>query len=86
MIYYLSSMPHLDKETVRKMCYAEDGTIKPKAECRAEIINRLILDPAIDIDIDEAESFVDASLREFNLWNEPTLEELLRDDGEEPLP
>ncbi len=72
----------IDKETLRKMCYKEDGTVKPKSECRADMINKLILDEMMDID--EAEDLIDISLREFNLWNEPTLEELLRDD--EPLP
>lgn len=64
------------------MCYTETGAVKPKPECRAEMINRLILDELEDID--EAENFVDASLREFNLWGEPRLEDLLRDD--EPAP
>lgn len=67
-----------DKETLRKMCFNEDGSVKPKAECRAEMINTLILEELIDID--EAENLIDKSLREFNLWNEPTLEELLKDD------
>lgn len=62
------------------MCYNPDGSVKPKPECRAEMINLLILDEMMDID--EAENFIDASLREFNLWNEPTLEELFRDDPE----
>lgn len=44
------------------------------------MINALILDPETDIDIDAAEDMVDKLLREWNLWNEPTLEELLRDD------
>jgi hypothetical protein len=77
-------MNPIDKEEVRKMCYTETGAVRPKPECRAEIINRLILDPAIDIDIDEAENFVDATLRELNLWGEATLEELLRDDEPQP--
>lgn len=68
----------MDKETLRKMCYDEKGSVKPKDECRATIINALILDEMMDID--DAENLVDKSLREFNLWNEPTLEELLRDD------
>ncbi len=71
----------MEKETLRKMCYDEKGAIKPKDECRATIINALILDEMMDID--DAENLVDKSLREFNLWNEPTLEELLRDDEPE---
>lgn len=45
------------------------------------MINTLILDEMMDID--EAEDYCDKLLRELNLWNEPTLEELLRDDPEE---
>jgi hypothetical protein len=66
------------KEDLRQMCYNETGALKPKPECRAEMINKLILDEMMDID--EAENLVDKSLREFNLWGEPRLEDLLRDD------
>jgi hypothetical protein len=38
------------------------------------------------MDIDAAEDTVDKSLREWNLWGEPTLEELLREDAEEETP
>ena len=73
----------IPKENLREMCFNPDGSVKPKAECRAEMINLLILDPNENIDIDEAENFIDKSLREFNLWNEPRLEDLLREDEEE---
>lgn len=66
------------KEQLRAMCYDEKGAVKPKPECRADMINKLILDEMMDID--EAENLIDKSLREFNLWNEPTLEDLLKDD------
>lgn len=59
------------------MCYAPNGAVRPKAEVRAEMINRLILDEMIDID--EAEGFIDKSLREFNLWGEPRLEDLIKE-------
>ncbi len=59
------------------MCYAPNGAVRPKAEVRAEMINRLILDEMIDID--EAEDFIDKSLREFNLWGEPRLEDLIKE-------
>jgi hypothetical protein len=72
----------ISKEDLRHMCYSETGAVKPKAECRAEMINKLILDEMMDID--EAENLVDKSLREFNLWGEPSLEDLLRDDPAEP--
>ena len=70
-----------DKELLRRMCYSESGSVKPKAECRAEMINHLILEEMMDID--EAEDLVDKSLREFNLWGEPRLEDLLKDLGDE---
>lgn len=75
-------MKALPPETLKAICY-ENDRLKPKPECRAQMINALILDPNTDIDIDGAEDFVDKLLREWNLWNEPTLEELLRDD--EPM-
>ena len=68
----------LTKEQLRAMCFNEDGTVRLKADIRAEMINKLILEEMMDID--EAEDLVDKSLREFNLWGEPTLEDLLRDD------
>lgn len=63
------------------MCFNPDGTVRPKAEVRAEMINKCILDEMMDID--ESEDLIDKSLREFNLWGEPTLEDLLKDDEEE---
>lgn len=66
------------KERMRAFCFNEQGILKPKAECRAGLINMLILEEGEDIDT--AEDLVDKSFREWNLWNEPTLEELLKDD------
>lgn len=71
----------ITKEQMRAFCYNENGSLKPKAECRAGLINMLILEDGMDIDT--AEDFVDKSLREWNLWGEPTLEELLREDAED---
>lgn len=65
------------KDDLRAMCYAPNGAVRPKAEVRAEMINRLILDEMVDID--EAEDFIDKSLREFNLWGEPRLEDLIKE-------
>lgn len=77
----------IDKEQLRGLCFDENQTLKAKAECRAVMINHLILDPQTDIDIDEAENQVDKLLREWNFWNEPTIEDLLRDDEpEQPQP
>lgn len=76
--------PPIDKDHLRSLCFDEKETLKPKAECRAVMINHLILDPQTDIDIDDAENHVDKLLREWNFWNEPTIEDLLRDDDPEP--
>ncbi len=70
------------KEQLRSMCYNETGGVRPKPECRAEMINHLILEEMMDID--EAEDLVDQSLREFNLWGEPRLEDLLKDLEDDP--
>ncbi len=77
-------MTLIDPEVLRRLCYNEEGGLKTKADCRAAMINQLILDPATDIDIDDAENQVDKLLREWNLWNEPTLEDLLREDDTTP--
>lgn len=74
----------IEKETLRRMCYTDTGAVKPKAECRAEMINLLILDEMMDID--EAEDLIDKSLREFNLWGEPRLEDLLKDWDDDEAP
>jgi len=75
----------MNLEQVRAMCHGAAGTLRPKAECRAELINKLILDEGV-VDIDEAEDKIDKMLRELNLWNEPTLEELLKEDEKENPP
>lgn len=71
----------ITKEQLREMCFETTGEVKPKAGVRAEMINKLILDEMMDID--EAEDLIDKSLREFNLWGEPSLEDLLKDDEAE---
>lgn len=71
----------MTKDQLRALCFNPDGSVRPKAEVRAETINKLILDEMMDID--EAEDLIDKSLREFNLWGEPSLEDLLRDDEDE---
>ncbi len=73
-----------NKETLQKLCYDERDVLKPKEACRAAMINTLILDEMMDID--EAEDAIDKLLRELNLWGEPLLEDLLRDDEEPEIP
>lgn len=47
----------------------ERGALKPKEECRATLINHLILDDGMGVD--EAEDLADKSLRESGLWPVP---------------
>lgn len=70
--------PLLEEGLIKKHCYSETGALKPKAECRALLINHLILEDMLDID--DAENRTDKTLRMLNLWNEPTLEDILRED------
>ena len=70
-------MSGLSEELIKNLCYERDA-LKPKAECRATLINHLILEDAYDID--EAENLTDRTLRNLNLWNEPLIEDLLRED------
>ena len=56
------------QETLKNLCYDDRGSIKTKAECRASLINHLILEEMVDID--EAEDLADKTLRDLNLWPE----------------
>ena len=56
-----------------KFCYKDDGTLKPKNECRAQIINQLILEEGRGVD--ESEDIADKAIRELDLW-EPKLAQL----------
>lgn len=71
----------MTKEELRALCFTPTGAVRPKAEVRAEMINALILDEMMDID--QAEDLIDKSLREFNLWGEPRLEDLIKEWEEE---
>jgi hypothetical protein len=68
----------LPEGLIEKLCYEKD-VLKPKPDCRAVLIDHCILED--DFDIDEAEDAVDKALRERNLWNEPSLEEILYGNG-----
>ena len=59
--------PH--PQALRHLCFNEAGTAKPKDECRASIINHLILE--IGMGVDEAEDLADKTLRESGLWPIP---------------
>lgn len=57
-------------EQLHLLCYKEDGTtLKAKNECRAAMINMLILDEMMDIDA--AEDLADKTLRDLDLWGDP---------------
>ena len=73
----------LPEGLIEKLCY-EKEVLKPKPDCRAALIDFCILED--DFDIDEAEDAVDKALRERNLWNEPSLEDILREDDEDSAP
>ncbi|MBU2509275.1 MAG: hypothetical protein ABII13_04450 [Patescibacteria group bacterium] len=55
-------------EIISEHCFLEDGQLMSKPQCRAAIINHLILNDMIDID--EAEDTADKALRESGLWPE----------------
>jgi len=56
------------QEALRQLCLDEKGQPKEKNECRAVIINHLILDEGLDID--EAEDLAEQTLRESHFWDE----------------
>ena len=56
------------QEALRQLCLDEKGQPKEKNECRAVIINHLILDGGLDID--EAEELAENTLRESHFWDE----------------
>lgn len=56
-------------ERFKPLCFDERGGLKPKEECRASLINHLILDEGMGVD--EAEDLTDKSLRESGLWPVP---------------
>jgi len=57
-------MANIDELT--KLCYDEKGGVRPKPECRAVLINHLILEESLDID--EAEDLAEKTLQQVNLW------------------
>lgn len=59
-----------DIQELKALCYDEKGALKTKSECRAALINHLILDEMIDVM--EAEDLTDKTLRALNLWPQET--------------
>ena len=58
-----------DQDLLKKLCYNDDGSVKTRPECRAAMINHLILEELMDID--EAEDLVEGNLNAWNLWETP---------------
>ncbi|MFA5130056.1 MAG: hypothetical protein WC477_04020 [Patescibacteria group bacterium] len=57
-----------DIQTLRGLCLDGEGNPKSKTECRATLINHLILEEMIDVD--EAEDLTETTLNELGLWPE----------------
>lgn len=57
------------KETLIGLCRDEKDQLKPKNECRALMINHLILEEGLDIDA--AEDLTDKTLNETGFWPSP---------------
>jgi hypothetical protein len=68
-----------DLESLRMLCLDESGNAKDKDDCRAALINHLILDEMLDID--EAEDKTDGVLNELGLWKEQEMKDETRDSG-----
>jgi len=66
-----------EQDILKGLCYDERGEVKTKNECRAAMINFLILEDTLDID--EAEDLAEKTLKDLNLWPEPTEEDLNQD-------
>ncbi|MCC7357556.1 hypothetical protein IT408_03570 [Candidatus Uhrbacteria bacterium] len=73
----ITSLP----DAFKPFCIDEHGVLKPKEECRASLINHLILDDGMGVD--EAEDFADKSLRDSGLWPVPDFTWDTEEDQEE---
>jgi hypothetical protein len=55
-------------EVLKALCYNDEGSVKPRTECRSMLINHLILEESMDVD--EAEDLVEKTLNGLGLWSE----------------
>lgn len=62
-----------DINEIRALCFDRAGVPKTKDDCRAVVINHLILDEMLDVD--EAEERTDKVLNELGLWPEEKRQE-----------
>lgn len=60
------------QEKLREACYDEKGALKPKDQCRASMINHLILIEGLGVD--EAEDHADKYIRESGFWPAPSFD------------
>lgn len=60
------------KDALLTLCRDDIGKLKPKNECRAAMINHLILEDGMDIDA--AEDLADKTLNESGFWPVPKFE------------
>lgn len=71
----------VDADFLRGLCLDETGAPKPKNDCRAAIINHLIIGEMMDID--DAEDLAENTLRETGFWPEMAAADLPADDAPE---
>lgn len=62
-----------DIEALRAVCLDDTGNPKEKNDCRATLINHLILDESLDVD--EAEEKTEEILTKLGLWPDEEVEE-----------
>lgn len=67
-------------EQLKALCYDDSGNPKSKPDCRAALINHLILDEMMDVD--DAEELTEKTLDELNLW----IDEAPSEQGEQTSP
>lgn len=60
------------KEKLHSLCYDDGGNLKKENECRAAMINHLILEDGLDIDA--AEDVADKTMRESGFWPIPVFD------------
>ncbi|MFA5186148.1 MAG: hypothetical protein WC551_06685 [Patescibacteria group bacterium] len=53
-------------DSLRALCLDDKGQPRPKNDCRATIINHLILEESLDID--EAEDLAEQTLNQSGFW------------------
>jgi hypothetical protein len=60
------------KETLIRLCHDEKSALRPKNECRALMINHLILEDGLGVDA--AEDLADKTLNQSGFWPIPKFE------------